>query len=101
MGRCGCNPPLRAPRQRVPATAPSEAHRALRNLEAREGRHGGARRGPAAGTGVALLVVVEPAAGLAAEEPRGDHLPEERRGPVLRVTEPVVQDLHDLEARVE
>src|SRR5207247_9701513 len=93
---------VRTPGPRVPPAPPSEARRALRDVEAREGRHRGAGAGPVAGAALARLgVLVEAAPGLPAEEPRGHHLPEERRGPVLRVSEPVIQDLHDLEARVE
>ena len=46
-------------------------------------------------------VVVEAAAGLPAEPPGGDVAAQERARRVLRIAEPLVQHLHDRDARVE
>src|SRR5436305_10473707 len=48
-----------------------------------------------------LTVVVEPAAGLAAQPPRLHVLPQQRARRVLRIAEPFVQHLHDGDAGVE
>src|SRR5262245_27699400 len=46
-------------------------------------------------------VLVEPAARLPSQPARLDQLAQERAGPVLRVAEPFVQNLEDVEADVE
>src|SRR6266566_8837164 len=48
-----------------------------------------------------IAVCIEPLPRFSAELSFGDHLLEQRRGPVLVHVEPVLQHLHDREAHVE
>src|SRR5215217_1278651 len=50
---------------------------------------------------LALVVLVESYPALATEASGGNVAPQERAGPVLGVPEALVQDLHDMQARIQ